>query len=213
MYLRGFPYIGNSPLTGDGTSGLLGTGMQLVLGDRPTSAIPTTTAQVTRAADTSTSAQVTRAADIGPMTGDNFSSWYRRDEGTMYGEIAVLGLSTTVSTAMQLRASSEGNQATLRFSSAVAGVDYLVQSGGVTSADSTSFAVSNNIFGKYAYTYKADYFAVTKDATTLFIDTSGAVPIGVSEFRIASNGFCGYIRKLAFYPKRLSNTELIGITS
>jgi hypothetical protein len=187
---------------------------QIELGSYATSAIPTTSSQVTRAADTSTSSQVTRAADSAVMTGVNFSSWYRTDEGTMYGELAVLSLPTTgTSTALQLRSSfTTGNQLTLRFGSVISGSDYLVQANNGTSVDSNSFTVSNNIFAKYAYSYKLNNFAVTKDSSTPFTDSSGLVPVSIDEFRIASNAYCGQIRKIAFYPKSLSNTELVGIT-
>lgn len=50
--------------TGDRTSGLYVWGAQLEVGSFPTNYIPTTTAQVTRAADSAS------------MTGANFSSWY-----------------------------------------------------------------------------------------------------------------------------------------
>jgi hypothetical protein len=47
-------------------------GAQLEVGAFPTSYIPTT------------SATVTRAADVASITGSNFSSWYRQDEGTVF---------------------------------------------------------------------------------------------------------------------------------
>lgn len=65
------PY-GNRVYTGDGTSGVLLWGAQLEVGSFPTSYIPTTTATVTR------------SADVASITGTNFSSWYRQDEGTVY---------------------------------------------------------------------------------------------------------------------------------
>jgi hypothetical protein len=70
--------------TGDGTSGIFLWGAQLEASPYPTSYIPTVASTVTRAADTSTSATVTRSADVATITGTNFSSWYRQDEGTMF---------------------------------------------------------------------------------------------------------------------------------
>lgn len=65
---------GASAYQGDGTSGIYVWGAQLEQASSPSSYIPTTTAQVTRAADTSTSSQVTRLADTPhPLT----TSWYR----------------------------------------------------------------------------------------------------------------------------------------
>ena len=58
--------------TGDGTSGIYLWGAQLEVGAFPTSYIPTTTAAVTR------------SADVASITGSNFSSWYRQDEGTVF---------------------------------------------------------------------------------------------------------------------------------
>jgi hypothetical protein len=57
---------------GDGTSGIYLWGAQLEAGAFPTSYIPTTTAAATR------------SADVASISGSNFSSWYRQDEGTFY---------------------------------------------------------------------------------------------------------------------------------
>ena len=54
-------------------------GAQAEIGNYATSYIPTTTAQVTRAADTSTSAQVTRRGDGAAVTGVYNSSWFSQD--------------------------------------------------------------------------------------------------------------------------------------
>jgi hypothetical protein len=214
MNLRGFPYIGTSPLTGDGTSGLLGTGMQLVLGDRPTSAIPTTTAQVTRAADTSTSSQVTRAADIGPMTGNNFSSWYNKDEGTFYAEVVYGDLTAT----KQIFSVGGGTNAslTMRFSSN--GVDAAFQV--INTTGEAYLNVGNvglNSVSKMAGAYKTNNFAGVLNGGSVLTDTSGTIPAANTAFIGSRSGsdrfFNGTIKKLAYYPKRLSNTELQGITS
>ena len=62
-------------------------GAQLESSSYPTSYIQTTAGISTRAADVSSSATVTRSADVASITGSNFSSWYRQDEGTWFGSI------------------------------------------------------------------------------------------------------------------------------
>jgi hypothetical protein len=57
--------------TGDGTSGIYLWGAQLEQGSFPTSYIPTTASTVTRTADNAS------------ITGTNFSSWYRQDQGSI----------------------------------------------------------------------------------------------------------------------------------
>jgi hypothetical protein len=214
MYLRGFPYIGNSPLTGDGTSGLLGTGMQLVLGDRPTSAIPTTTSQVTRAADTSTSSQVTRAADVGPMTGDNFSSWYNKAEGTLLisGTIKNTGLNYPVII-------SNGANVTL-------GIGFYIENGFLaarvrTSGGSSTIGGSREITQNEVFRAAIAYSSISSWAYNGSIQSSNiatitptdSVSLQIGSNPASGNRFTGTIAKLAYYPKRLSNTELQGITS
>lgn len=58
----------------DGVAGYFVTGAQLEVGAFPTSYIPTTTAQVTRAADSAV------------ISGTNFSQFYNQSEGTVYAE-------------------------------------------------------------------------------------------------------------------------------
>jgi len=74
IFIRLNDNSGNFSYTGDGTSGIYFCGAQLEAGAFPTSYIPTTTATVTR------------AADVASITGSNFSSWYRQDEGTVFTE-------------------------------------------------------------------------------------------------------------------------------
>ena len=70
----GLAVDGSQTYTGDGTSGLYIWGAQLEEGSFPTCYIPTA------------GSAVTRAADVASISGSNFSSWYRQDEGTVFAE-------------------------------------------------------------------------------------------------------------------------------
>jgi hypothetical protein len=76
VLVRPYPYRFN-PATYGTTVHIWGA--QLEAGAFPTSYIPTTTAAATR------------SADVASITGTNFSSWYRQDEGTVYSEYRDLG--------------------------------------------------------------------------------------------------------------------------
>jgi hypothetical protein len=75
QFLQIVPANGStSSFTGDGYSGFFVWGAQVEAGAFATSYIPTV------------ASQVTRAADAASMTGANFSSWYRNDEWTLFGD-------------------------------------------------------------------------------------------------------------------------------
>jgi hypothetical protein len=107
------------------TSGqtVIALGGQLEVGAFPTSYIPTT------------GATATRAADVASISGSNFSSWYRQDEGTMFAECAVA------------QPASGGNQFCFRSSESNYGnsVALNVQSSGFASLSTAAGGVFNGI--------------------------------------------------------------------
>ena len=76
---------------------------------------------------------------------------------------------------------------------------------------------TSNSSGKSAAGYKVNDFAASVNGGTVSTDTSGAIPVvdrlafGVNTAGIGALN--STIKKLAYYPKRLSNTELQAITS
>jgi hypothetical protein len=188
--------------TGDDYSGIYIWGAQLEAGAFPTSYIPTA------------ASQVTRSADAASMTGTNFSSWYRIDEGTFYAEYAalfntnreVLDLSDgTANNRVQVRTAS-GGQA--QFAVAVGGTNQ------VNIAPSGYSTVGQAY--KRAIALKVDDFSQVIDGVVTGTDSLGSIPsvdrmaIGTT---LATGGGVGHIRKIAYYPKRLANDQLQGITT
>jgi hypothetical protein len=178
-------------------------GVQIEAAAFPTSYIPTT------------SATVTRAADVASMTGTNFSSWYRQDEGTLYVKV-----SNKDSTGRYI--ASINDSSTLNQSLTI----YQLNSTQTALFSRTSSGVQANIFvtgainasNKVAGSYKINDFAVSVNSGTIGTDTSGAIPISTTldigaQRLSAGDGMSGTIARLAFYPVRLPDAQLQALTA
>lgn len=173
---------------------------QLETGAFATSYIPTAASQMTRTADNAV------------MTGTNFSSWYNQSEGTLFVDAVSNG--GTVYTQIGV-----GNVSDNRVSFYSASPNFAVVSGSTTSATLGSTTLSNGTLAKLAGAYKVNDFALSINGGTVLTDTSGAVAtptsllIGSRNSASPSNHLNGTIKRIAYYNRRLSNTELQGITS
>ena len=204
--VQGRIYIGTSTYTGNGTSGIYIWGAQLEAGAFPTSYIPTVASQVTRSADSAS------------MTGSNFSSWYRADEGTVYAEASTFGFASSSNPTAVFLTGGAGDDVRIRRDSGNSRTQSLIRLGSATQAqfvgtsDWTSAATSK----KLSLAFKLNDFGAANDGSGFATDTSGNVPL-VTSMDIGSAGALdrlnGTIKRIAYYPKRLSNTELQGITS
>lgn len=193
---------GNNALfgTGNSTNCVYAWGAQVEAGAFPTSYIPTTTAAVTR------------SADVASITGANFTSWYNSTEGT----ISFQGNTASASNFFSIDDTTTNNRLTSYMASTTAPY-FLVATGGTTVCNITSSAITANATFKQASAYKANDFAISTNGGTVSTDTSGALPT-VNRMIIGANvtggsSVNGTIRRLAYYPRRLSNTELQLITS
>jgi hypothetical protein len=64
--------------------------------------------------------------------------------------------------------------------------------------------------------YKVNDFAVSTNGGTVATDTLGTIPtvdrLRLGE-RVTGNNLNGYLRRITYYPRRLSNAELQTITT
>jgi hypothetical protein len=188
--------------TGDGYSGIYIWGAQLEAGAFPTSYIQTV------------ASQVTRAADAASMTGANFSSWYRADEGTFYTE-ANKPAALASAIVFSANDNSSNNRQSFVYVSATSlryrSITNNVNDGSITAT------VGADSYVKSAGAYKVNDFAYSANAGSAGADTSALVPV-VSQLNIGSEFTAsiylnGTIRKIAYYPLRVSNTNLVALTS
>jgi len=189
--------------TGDGVSCLSIWGAQLEAGVFPTSYIPTV------------ASQVTRAADVASMTGANFSSWYRQDEGSFVAE-TLLARQAAIAGTRQYTVSDGATSSIGSFyrGSGATGATVLVS--GVTQTDlAPTGVIAANTPAKVALAYKVNDFAASGNGAATLTDTSGTIPI-LDRLHLGTdlgNYLNGHVRSLTYYPKRLTNAELQSLSA
>jgi hypothetical protein len=200
--------IGTTTYTGDGYSGIYIWGAQLEAGAFATSYIQTV------------ASQVTRAADVASMTGTNFSSWYNAGEGTLYGEYAN-SVTPAGGVARRISHVSDGtdsNRIYIAWGETTARALLVCTANGVSQASISGTAMSAS-GGKLAGAYKVNDFAVSANGLLTGTDTDGIIPsvnvlhIGTSAVGTSSHYLNGCVKKIAYYPKRIANAELQGVTT
>jgi hypothetical protein len=191
--------------TGDGTSGLFIWGGQVEQGAFQTSYIP------------SVASQVTRAADIASMIGNNFARWYNVNSGTLFAQAAtsVYDIGRNIFEAHDGTASNR--LIVGRNSSTTSGIGTII-TGGATQANipvSDTFVGGGS--GKFAMSFAANAVNVAGNGTLGTTDTSAILPV-VDRARIGAaftgaTAWSGTIARIAYYNRRLANTELTALTS
>jgi hypothetical protein len=196
---------------GNGYSGIYIWGAQLEVGAFATSYIPTV------------ASQVTRSADAASMTGTNFSSWYRADEGTLYTESQLPSLQTGGSPRVaSLSDNTSNNELSTLYAlgTPALGFNAKVNNSFVAILSTTVASSAITSASKNAAAYRVNDFAMSVNGATVATDTAGAIPIvnrlniGAGPIDISgSQGINGNIRKIAYYAKRLTNAELVSLTT
>lgn len=158
--------------------------------------------------------QVTRAADSASMIGNNFARWYTQGPGTVYSEAA--SASSVANTSMIASHIDDGTNNNRIICAVGLGGEQFVIANGSTQAQLATGITAVNVFAKVAFAYSVNDFAASRNAGTVATDLAGILPV-VSQLRIGSNAggatTSGYVKRIAYYNRRLSNTELQGITS
>jgi hypothetical protein len=176
---------------------------QLEQGAFATSVIPTTTAATTRSAD---------IASIGTL-----SPWYNATEGTVYFE------SKTAQGSNAYPWSLFGTSTTNRIFANYLTLDRMQSGIRVASVFEVSVSTPNNsaplnTFGKGATAYKVNDFGFSWNGAAALTDTSTSLPV-VQQLDIGNNGALatnflnGYLRRITYTPRRLTDAELQSLTS
>ena len=211
--------------TGDNTSGVFLWGAQLEAGAFPTSYIPTT------------SATVTRSADVAQMTGANFSSWFSSASGSL------VSIAQTPSGVAWGSAQLIGGFGNGVYAQSAGGYGMLINGyfgsnvwqssgrtwnsgsqgtfGGALNYASGNYTLQNR-FGFMAWSSTESMYGIngtlaSGDSTTIARTVAGSI----NRFIISGDSIDSYyllpgsvlIKRLAFYPARLTNAQLQNLTA
>lgn len=189
---------------GDGTSGIYIWGAQLEVGSFPTSYIKTEASQVTRATDSAS------------MTGANFSSWYRQDEGTLLMHFSSSNANVNAGAAA-LSDGTLNNRAIIRAMTNSGSVITIGVFDGTTRWNMGK-TITPGVPVAAALSYaKNDVKFTANAATPVLTATPPAIPT-VNRLYIGADGdgalwLNGHIRRIAYYPRRITNEQLQALTS
>ena len=194
---------------GDAFNGIALWGFQTELGAFPTSYIATGAATVTRSPD----------ATI--MTGTNFSSWYNQAQGTLLVDTTVFAKYSGVNAFPNSASLDDGstvNQIKLSWGVLSPYTDFRPGIR-IANANVDTFGAINNVnapSGKFVIAYKTSDNAVTYNAVTPVTGTSaipsGIIKLGIGQDSAGGSRMNGYLRRLAYYPLRLTNAQLQALT-
>ena len=174
-------------------------GAQLEAGSFATSYIPTTSGQVTRTADTAA------------ISGTAFSQWFNQGEGTIVvesntpslGDFNILTLSDgSISNTIYIKplTTSTGASALGVYSNLIAQLN--------------AGAYTYGALAKIALSYSSKGMSLSKDGGAVVTATVNQLP-PMTRLVIGASGagnaqiFNGTIKRLAYFPKRLTNAELV----
>lgn len=186
---------------GDGTSGAYIWHAQLEAGDGPSSPISTAAAQVTRAADL---AFVPAAA------------WLKTGEGTLLVEVAHSALVSVVAVSLGTSAPNPSVRL-LTNASGVPRAEVVDDAGGVSFNPNLGATIVPGVAIKQAIAYRVNDFQFSTAGLVTPQDTSGDLPtidrLALGARGVSSNHMQGYLRRIRYYPRRLTAAELQALTS
>jgi hypothetical protein len=177
---------------------------QLELGAFATSVIPTTTTALTRAAD---------VASVNTL-----SPWFNATQGTLYAETQLSSIVARNSAGFDFNDGTTNNRNIFRALTPIGGDQNVVRSGGVLSSALVSATSPTTAIRKSAAAYAASDFAFTSNGSTPATTPSGAVPSGMNVMLLGSGigpteFLGGYLRRITYYPRRLTDAELQTLTA
>ena len=197
---RLYPNLAANGASGAGSQIIWGA--QLETGSFATSYIPTAASSVARSADTAS------------MTGSNFSSWYRQDEGTLLVNYTPGG--SVQSTSYSVVASDGTGNEVIGFRNRIATSEGIVIDGGPDQAAPVLGSAAVDLSTKLSLAYRVNDFAGSSNGGTVVTDTAGTLPTPTTLYFGSFAGSTSgqrWVATISYYNRRLPNAQLQSLTA
>jgi hypothetical protein len=176
-------------------------GGQLEAGAFATSYIPTTNAAVTRAADVATI--------------NTLSPWFNPAEGTLYAKYTTFSVSQINGT-VALSDGTNNNRMIIRATNASSQTVFIGVNDTTTVWGGILDSALANIVTNSVFAYKLNDIAWVRNGGTVGTDSSANIPV-VNQLRLGVDGggtfpLNGYLHRVTYYPRRLTDSELQALT-
>ena len=163
---------------------------------------------------------VTRATDVASITGTNFSSWYNQSEGTVFADASAANTAINQYILHTHGASPNNNRSAYYLNSSNRPSAAWINSGTTQALLQSATPVSGfeGAAFKYVAAYNTNDFVVGYNGGSLISLTSGTPDPTINVARIGSFGgsiyiLNGHIKRLAYFPTRKTDQELIDLTT
>jgi hypothetical protein len=174
---------------------------QLEQGAFATSVIPTSNAAVTRAADVATI--------------NTLSPWFNPAEGTLYAKYTTFSVSQVNGT-VALSDGTNNNRMIIRATNASSQTVFIGVNDNTTVWSGVLESALANIVTNTVFAYKLNDIAWVRNGGTVGTDSSATIPV-VNQLKLGVDGggtfpLNGYLQRITYYPRRLTNSELQALT-
>lgn len=160
---------------------------------------------------------VTRAADAGSIP---LGKWFNPEEGALIveGQTRILQAGVNAN-ALSITDGTASNRMDFRLSKNNTNTDIIINSGGAESLFSSINDASTSV-RRFGLGYKKDDFVAVREGVVSTVSNAGNVPTGLDRMVLgnfpntaSSENLNGYLQKVIYYPRRLTNAQLQRLTA
>jgi len=159
--------------------------------------------------------QVTRSADVAAV--NTLSPWYNATEGTIMFSGSVLGSPGAATVSFAQLSNGVSNSFEINIGMFDLAVPLFSVSNGTTQANLDLGSMTAGQTVNIAGAYKANDFAGVLNGGTVQTDVSGSIPSGINTLgigqRLGGTYLNGHLRRITYYPIKLSSAQLQALTS